>query len=67
MKSVMTRSMKLNEILVKRYKIDEYNYKIDIYHNRQQPASLMYYDSAISVAKKNLMSGLSGFYIIRDK
>lgn len=26
----------------------------------------MYYDSAISVAKKNLMSGLSGLYIIRD-
>lgn len=62
----MRRNMKMNEIIIKRYGITELNYKIDIYHNRQPPATLLYYDTALGVAKKNLMSGLSGLYIIRD-
>ena len=35
MKSVMRRNQKLNQILAKRYQINENNYKIDIYRNMQ--------------------------------
>lgn len=67
MKSVMRRNGQLNPILAARYNITDINYRIDIYMNRQSPANLLYYDSAMSVAKKNLMSGLSGLYFIRDR
>lgn len=53
-------------MLTKRYLITDFNYRVDIYQNRQQPANLMYYDTAMSVSKKNLVSGLSGLYFIRD-
>jgi len=67
MKSVLKRNRKMNEILTTRYKIDDKNYKIDIFPNRQQPGTLIYYDSAMSVSKKNLIAGLSGLYIIKDQ
>lgn len=62
----MKRNSKMNDILLKRYQINEFNYRIDIYPNRQHASNLMYYDTAKSVSKKNLISGLSGLYIIRD-
>jgi spore coat protein A, manganese oxidase len=36
------------------------------YPNEQQPATLWYHDHALGVTRINVMSGLAGFYLLRD-
>jgi FtsP/CotA-like multicopper oxidase with cupredoxin domain len=36
------------------------------YNNTQQPATLWYHDHALGVTRLNVMSGLAGFYLLRD-
>jgi spore coat protein A len=36
------------------------------YPNAQQPATLWYHDHALGVTRMNVMSGLAGFYLLRD-
>jgi len=36
------------------------------YPNMQQPATLWYHDHALGVTRINVMSGLAGFYLLRD-
>jgi FtsP/CotA-like multicopper oxidase with cupredoxin domain len=37
------------------------------YGNTQQPATIWYHDHALGVTRTNVMSGLAGFYFIRDE
>jgi spore coat protein A, manganese oxidase len=36
------------------------------YPNEQQPATLWYHDHALGITRLNVMSGLAGFYLLRD-
>lgn len=36
------------------------------YHNGQQAATLWYHDHALGITRLNVMSGLAGFYLLRD-
>jgi len=36
------------------------------YPNMQQPATLWYHDHALGITRINVMSGLAGFYLLRD-
>jgi FtsP/CotA-like multicopper oxidase with cupredoxin domain len=36
------------------------------YPNQQQPATLWYHDHALGLTRINVMSGLAGFYLLRD-
>jgi FtsP/CotA-like multicopper oxidase with cupredoxin domain len=36
------------------------------YPNTQQPATLWYHDHALGITRINVMSGLAGFYLLRD-
>ena len=36
------------------------------YPNKQQPATIWYHDHALGITRINVMSGLAGFYLIRD-
>nr|WP_245249538.1 PKD domain-containing protein [Methanolinea mesophila] len=38
-----------------------------IYPNSQQPATLWYHDHALGITRINVMSGLAGFYLLRDE
>lgn len=42
------------------------NSAVYIYPNSQQPATLWYHDHALGITRINVLSGLAGFYIIRD-
>ena len=44
----------------------EPNAAIYYYPNMQQPATLWYHDHALGITRINVMSGLAGFYILRD-
>ncbi|MGE5175603.1 MAG: multicopper oxidase domain-containing protein [Hyphomicrobiales bacterium] len=41
--------------------------RTDRYPNSQLPATLWYHDHALGITRYNIMLGLSGFYIIRDR
>lgn len=42
------------------------NAAIYYYPNSQQPATLWYHDHALGITRINVMSGLAGFYLLRD-
>jgi len=42
------------------------NAAVYYYPNMQQPATLWYHDHALGVTRINVMSGLAGFYLLRD-
>jgi FtsP/CotA-like multicopper oxidase with cupredoxin domain len=42
------------------------NSAVYYYPNDQQPATIWYHDHALGVTRLNVMSGLAGFYLIRD-
>src|SRR3990170_3255893 len=42
------------------------NSAVYYYPNMQQPATLWYHDHALGVTRINVMSGLAGFYFLRD-
>jgi spore coat protein A, manganese oxidase len=42
------------------------NAAVDVYPNGQQPTTLWYHDHALGVTRLNVMSGLAGFYLIRN-
>ncbi len=42
------------------------NAAVDYYPNDQLPATLWYHDHALGVTRINVMSGLAGFYLLRD-
>lgn len=44
----------------------EANAAVDFYPNGQQPTTLWYHDHALGVTRLNVMSGLAGFYLIRN-
>ena len=43
------------------------NAAVYIYPNKQQAATLWYHDHALGMTRINVMSGLAGFYLLRDK
>ena len=45
---------------------DSTNYAIYYYPNDQQQATLWYHDHALGITRINVMSGLAGFYFLRD-
>lgn len=42
------------------------NAAVYYYPNEQQPTTLWYHDHALGVTRLNVMSGLAGFYLVRD-
>ena len=44
----------------------EANSAVDIYPNEQQPTTLWYHDHALGLTRLNVLSGLAGFYILRN-
>jgi spore coat protein A, manganese oxidase len=42
------------------------NAAVDIYPNGQQPTTLWYHDHALGLTRLNVLSGLAGFYLIRN-
>jgi spore coat protein A len=42
------------------------NAAIYYYHNTQDPTTLWYHDHALGITRLNVMSGLAGFYLLRD-
>ena len=42
------------------------NAAIYVYPNAQEPATLWYHDHALGITRLNVMSGLAGFYLLRD-
>ena len=44
----------------------EANSAVYIYPNTQQPSTLWYHDHALGLTRLNVLSGLAGFYIIRN-
>jgi FtsP/CotA-like multicopper oxidase with cupredoxin domain len=42
------------------------NSAVFYYHNTQQPTTLWYHDHALGITRLNVMSGLAGFYLLRD-
>ncbi len=39
---------------------------VDYYPNMQEPTTLWYHDHALGITRLNVMSGLAGFYLLRD-
>jgi FtsP/CotA-like multicopper oxidase with cupredoxin domain len=44
----------------------EANAAVNVYPNMQQPSTLWYHDHALGLTRLNVLSGLAGFYLIRD-
>jgi spore coat protein A len=42
------------------------NASVYYYHNTQDPTTLWYHDHALGITRLNVMSGLAGFYLLRD-
>jgi FtsP/CotA-like multicopper oxidase with cupredoxin domain len=43
------------------------NSAVFVYPNSQQPATIWYHDHALGMTRLNVVGGLAGFYLIRDK
>ncbi len=44
----------------------EANAAVNVYPNMQQPTTLWYHDHALGLTRLNVLSGLAGFYLIRN-